>query len=121
MIVASLLVETDAFVKRPRNLRLKRAAKKQGIDVRCNCSPPRFFQVARVGCWGAGEELADAFERGVARRRRSSCRHWQPVAAMYKIAFTTVRRSVARGRHIRFLFGINGAINDHSPSVMALA
>lgn len=40
---------------------------------------------------------------------------------MYEIAFTAVRRSVARGRPIWFLFVINGAINDHSPSVMALA
>ncbi len=40
------------------------------------------------------------------------CRGWQPVRAMYRIAFTTSRIAVIRGRPRRFFAGNNGPITQ---------
>jgi hypothetical protein len=48
-------------------------------------------------------------------------RHAPPDEAIYRSAFTTSRRSVLRGRPIRFGEGIKRAISAHSASVRSLA
>src|SRR5882762_3634053 len=48
-------------------------------------------------------------------------RHWQPVRAIYKIASSTARKLVSRGRPNALRAGMEGSITAHSPSVRSLA
>src|SRR6266404_5902283 len=48
-------------------------------------------------------------------------RHWQPVRAIYKIASSTARKLVSRGRPNALRAGIEGSITAHSASVRSLA
>ena len=50
-----------------------------------------------------------------------SIARWQPVVAMYGVAFITSRRSTVRGRPIRFGGGMKGATSAHSRSFGSLA
>src|SRR6266446_1016563 len=50
-----------------------------------------------------------------------SIRHWQPVRAIYKIASSTARNSISRGRPKGLAAGICGSISAHSASVTLLA
>jgi hypothetical protein len=50
-----------------------------------------------------------------------SCDHWQPVAAIYWIAFQTDRIFVRRGRPTFDRAGMKGFISNHSASVQSLA
>jgi hypothetical protein len=60
--------------------------------------------------------------RGGERRKiLGSMRHWQPVCAMEKIAFTTSRRLLSRGRPDVAGDGMHGSITAHSASVVSLA
>jgi hypothetical protein len=47
-------------------------------------------------------------------------RHWQPLEAMYRIASTTARKSVVRGRPPRLAAGSIGEIKAHSRAVKSL-
>jgi hypothetical protein len=47
--------------------------------------------------------------------------HWRPVEAVYRIAFTTVRRPILRGRLRQCLVGMKGTNNVRSASVRSLA
>src|SRR3984893_14502934 len=48
-------------------------------------------------------------------------RHWQPVRAIYKIASSTARKLVSRGRPNALRAGMEGSITAHSASVRSLA
>src|SRR3984893_8513177 len=48
-------------------------------------------------------------------------RHWQPVRAIYKIASSTARQLVSRGRPNALRAGMEGSITAHSASVRSLA
>lgn len=50
-----------------------------------------------------------------------SIAHWQPVPAMYWMAFQTSRSRILRGRPTREGGGMNGSTIAHSASVQSLA
>src|SRR5262245_12806985 len=64
-------------------------------------------------------EIARTVERG--GNSFGSARHGQPVHSTYRIALTTSRKLVVRGRPIPAGSGITGSIKAHSASVVSLA
>ena len=72
-------------------------------------------QKARIG------PVIEVTLHGRSRRKvRGSIRHWQPLVAMYRIAFMISRNLVLRGRPPVLAGGNSGPMMSHSASVKSL-